>query len=234
MNEELEVGNGNGAGGATNSPVSPDKPIDGAPDQSQVLQKLQKDLELTRRELQGLQGRQDKETTEVQKFMGEVKKRMANGMSLEQAEQSITAEQQAAQKDDLLFKIARKVGVLDESPSNTTGNSVPVANDKASTLQQYNLDANDPDVAEAIRGKDGSDLKLAVLEVALKRATKPVADVSAAPTIQGRPTPPAGVDALTAEYQKEMIAARGNRTAIVETRQKYKKLGVPVDSVVFQ
>lgn len=235
MNEQLEVGNGNGAGGATNSGVSPEKPIDGAPDQSQVLLKIQKDLELTRSELKGLQGRQDKETNEVQKFMGEVKKRMASGMSLEQAEQSITAEQTAAQKDDLLFKIARKVGVLDESPSNTAGNGSPVASDKASTLSMYNLDANDADVAEAIRGKsDPMELKLAALEVAYKRATKPVADVSASPSVQGRPTPPASVDALTADYQKEMIAARGNRTAIVETRQKYKKLGVPVDSVVFQ
>lgn len=234
MNEQLEVVEGAGAGN-TNSPVSPAKTIEGAPDQSQVLLKLQKDLELTRSELKGLQGRQDKETSEVQRFMGEVKKRMSQGMSLEQAEQSITAEQQAAQKDDLLFKIARKVGVLDESPSTPAGNGQPMANDKASTLQQYGLDANDADVAEAIRGKsDPLEIKLAALEVAYKRATKPVADVSASPAVQGRPSPPASVDALTAEYQKEMIAARGNRTAIVETRQKYKKLGVPVDSVVFQ
>ncbi len=235
MSEELEVGNGNGADGATNSNVSPAKPIDGAPDQAQVLLKIQKELEQTRNELRGLQGRQDKETSEVQRFMGEVKKRMANGMSLEQAEQSITAEQQAAQKDDLLFKIARKVGVLDESPSTPAGNGQPMAVDRASTLQQYGLDANDPDVAEAIRGKTNPlELELAAAKVALKREKKPVADVSASPSIPARPAPPAGVEQLTSEYQKEMIAARGNRTAIVELRQKYKKLGVPVDSVVFQ
>ena len=75
--------------------------------------------------------------------------------------------------------------MLDESPSNTTGNSAPVASGKASALQQYNLDANDPDVAEAILGKDGSEFKLAALEVAYKRMTKPQPDISASPTIQG-------------------------------------------------
>jgi len=187
MNEELEVGNGNGADGATNSNVSPAKPIDGAPDQSQVLLKIQKDLELTRSELKGLQGRQDKETSEVQRFMGEVKKRMASGMSLDEAEQSITAEKKASEKDELLFKIARKVGVLDEPPSPPAGNGQPMAKDVASTLQQYDLNANDPDVAEAIRGKtDPLELKLAALEVAYKRSTKPTPDVSASTSVQQR------------------------------------------------
>jgi len=221
MSEELEVGNGNGADGATNSNVSPAKPIDGAPDQSQVLLKIQKDLELTRSELKGLQGRQDKETSEIQRFMGEVKKRMANGMSLEQAEQSITAEQQAAQKDDLLFKIARKVGVLDESPSNTTGNSVPVANDKASTLQQYGLDANDADVAEAIRGKsDPLEIKLAALEVAYKRATKPSPDASASTAVQGRPAPKSDTGAMIARLQELQKFPTQNKQEIATLKKQ--------------
>jgi hypothetical protein len=166
--------------------------------------------------------------------MSEVKKRMASGMSLEQAEKSITAEQQAAQKDELLFKIAEKVGVLGEPSQNTAGNGGNVTIDRASTLQQYGLNANDPDVAEAIRGKsDPLELKLAALEVAYKRATKPVADASASPAVNARPAPPANVESLTADYQKEMIAARGNKTAIIATREKYKKLGVPIESVVF-
>lgn len=233
MSEELEVVEGQGAGGATNSPVSPAKTIDGAPNQSQELLEIRKQLELTRRELQGLQGRQDKEQNEVQRFMSEVKKRMASGMSLEDAEKSITAEQKASEKDELLFKIARKVGVLDEPSQNIAGNGVNVTIDRASTLQQYGLDANDSDVAEAIRGKSDLELKLAALEVAYKRATKPVADASASPAVNARPAPPANVESLTADYQKEMIAARGNKTAIIATREKYKKLGVPIESVVF-
>ncbi len=229
MSEELEVGNGNGADGATNSNVSPAKPIESVPDQSQVLLKIQNELEQTRSELRGLQGRQDKETSEVQRFMGEVKKRMANGMSLEQAEQSITAEQQAAQKDDLLFKIARKVGVLDESPSTPAGNGQPMANDVASTLQQYNLDANDPDVAEAIRGKKDAELRLAALEVAYKRATKPAPDVSAAPSLNGRPPARETIESLRKDYEREVAAAgRGNIMKISQIQSDYRKKGLPV------
>lgn len=221
MNEELEVGKGDGAGENTNSNVSPKNPIESQPDQSQVLLKLQKDLELTRSELKGLQGRQDKETNEVQKFMGEVKKRMASGMSLEQAEQSITAEQQAAQKDDLLFKIARKVGVLDELPSNTAGNGSPVANDTASTLQQYNLDANDADVAEAIRGKsDPVELKLAALEVAYKRLTKPTPDASASTAVQSRPAPKSDTGALIARLQELQKFPTQNKQEIAAIKKQ--------------
>ena len=63
MSEELEVGNGNGAGGNTNSNVSPKNPIDSTPDQSQERLNIEKEIGLLRSELRGLQGRQDKEAT---------------------------------------------------------------------------------------------------------------------------------------------------------------------------
>lgn len=221
MSEELEVVNGNGAGGATNSPVSPKETIDGALNQSQVLLDIQKQLEQTRNELRGLQGRQDKETNEVQRFMGEVKKRMADGMSLDEAEKSITAEQQAAQKDDLLFKIARKVGVLDESPSTPAGNGSPMAVDAASTLQQYGLNANDPDVAQAIQGKSDLELKLATLEVAYKRATKPTPDVSASPAVQqGRPTPQSNTGVLIDRLQQLQKFPTQNKSEIAAIKKQ--------------
>jgi len=221
MSEELEVVEGQGAGGATNSPVSPAKTIDGAPDQSQGRLNIEKEIGLLRSELRGLQGRQDKEATEVQKFMGEVKKRMANGMSLDEAEQSITAEQQAAQKDDLLFKIARKVGVLDEPPSTPAGNGQPMASDAASTLQQYGLNANDPDVAEAIRGKsDPLEIKLAALEVAYKRATKPSPDASASTAVQGRPAPKSDTGAMIARLQELQKFPTQNKQEIATLKKQ--------------
>ncbi len=221
MNEESDVVEGQGAGGATNSPVSPAKTIEGAPDQSQVLQKLQKDLELTRRELQGLQGRQDKETNEVQRAMGELKKRLDSGMSFDEAQKSIAADNEVAAEKAMIRRIAQKLDVLDESPSNTTGNSVPVANDKASTLQQYNLDANDPDVAEAIRGKnDPTEVRLAALEVALKRATKPTPDASASPAVQGRPSPQSDTGAMISRLQQLQKFPTQNRQEIATLKKQ--------------
>ena len=59
MNEESDVVEGQGAGGATNAPVSPAKTIEGAPDQSQGRLNIEKELGLLRCELRDLQGRQD-------------------------------------------------------------------------------------------------------------------------------------------------------------------------------
>lgn len=221
MSEELEVVNGNGANGATNSNVSPAKTIDGAPDQSQVLLNIQKQLEQTRSELRGLQGRQDKETNDVQRAMGELKKRLDSGMSFDEAQKSIAADNEVAAEKALIRKIAEKVGVLDESPSTPAGNGQPMANDKASTLQQYGLDANDADVAEAIRGKsDPLEIKLAALEVAYKRATKPSPDASASTAVQGRPAPKSDTGAMIARLQELQKFPTQNKQEIATLKKQ--------------
>ena len=220
----------------TNSQVSAKQPIEGAPQQSQELLEIKKALELTRSELKGLQSRQDKETNEVQRFMGEVKKRMAKGMSLEEAEQAVVADEQAAKKDDLLFKIAQKVGVLDSPSDKPAGNGQTPTFDVASTLSKYELEANDPEVIERIlRGnfKTPEDAELAALRLAYQRAKPNQPSPSAAPTQVGKPIAPAGLDELTKQYQKDMLAARGNRTKLSDLREEYKKKGVDVYNVDF-
>jgi hypothetical protein len=44
---------------------------------------------------------------------------------------------------------------------------------------------------------------------------------------------PANANELMGEYKSKMLAARGNKTLGKEIREKYKKLGVPVETVVF-
>jgi len=219
-----------GAEGTTTPPVS--KSIDGAPQQSQELLEIKKALELTRSELKGLQSRQDKEQNEVQRFMGEVKKRMAKGMSLEEAEQAVAADSQAAAEKDLLHKIAQKVGVLD-SPSTPApaGNGQGQTVDVASTLSLYGLNENDPDVAAALASE--RDTEKAALKVALKRAKQPQADASASTSVQGKPPNPSTVEELTKQYQKDMLGNRGNKSALIAIKEKARKDGVPVDSIVF-
>ena len=197
MDETQDVGIG--AEGTTTPPVS--KPIESAPQQSQELLEIKKALELTRSELKGLQSRQDKEQNEVQRFMGEVKKRMAKGMSLEEAEQAVTAENQAAQKDELLYKIAQKVGVLD-SPSTPApaGNGQGQTVDVASTLSKYGLNENDPDVAAELASE--RDVEKAALRVALKRSKQPTPDASASSSVTGNAPPVSNDGELVAELQK--------------------------------
>lgn len=226
MDDTQDVGTG--AEGTTTPPVS--KPIEGAPQQSQELLEIKKALELTRSELKGLQSRQDKEQNEVQRFMGEVKKRMAKGMSLEEAEQAVTAENNAAQKDELLYKIAQKVGVLD-SPSTPApaGNGQGQTVDVASTLSQYGLNENDPDVAAALMSE--KDVEKAALRVAFKRAKQPPPDASASASVQGKPPSPASNEQLQAEYIQKIRAARGQRREIKALQEEYSKKGVDIYTV---
>ena len=222
-----------GAGG-NQPPVSQadGNSIAGAPSSSQEFLELKKVLELTRSELKGLQGRQDKDKTEVQRFMEDVKAQMAKGKTLEQAEQAVHESREAKSKDDLLYKIAQKVGVLDGSPQNVAGNGSNVANETAAVFQEYNVNPNDPEAISLLE-LSGVELVKAVSKLAIKRASTKPADSSEAPALTGKPTPPTNLEDLKQDYLKQMMANRGNPTAIRETKEKFKKLGVPVDAAVF-
>src|SRR5688572_33147927 len=119
--------------GNDQSPVSQSKgkSIDGTPLSSQELLEIRRELELTRKELKGLQSRTDKDKNETQRFMDEIKTHVAKGKTLDEAEKIVYADREAKQKDDLLIKIAQKVGVLDNSPQDIAGNNSNAADEVA-------------------------------------------------------------------------------------------------------
>jgi len=125
-----------------------------------------------------------------------------------------------------------KSGVL---PTSTTpGSGVPSGGKVAEVVKEFGLDENDTEVIDIYRRfNDPSDQEKAVLRLAASRARKENPSVSASPTIQGRPNAPAGIEQLTKEYQKNMIAAAGNKAKVKELKDAARKAGVPVDSIVF-
>jgi hypothetical protein len=240
MSEPSNVENPDVEGaGANQPPVSPQKEnsIAGAPQSSQEFLELKKRLDLTERELKGLQSRQDKSTNEVQRFMEDVKAHVAKGKSLDEAEQLVHADRKAAEKDDLLYQIAQKVGVLGGSPQNVAGNNSNAADEAARVLQEYDIPLNDPQAIPLLELK-GVELVKAVGKLAVQRAkSQTPPDSSEAGSIKGGPpTPKPGVEKLTEQYQKDMQAApRGpkgdaERKAI---KERARKDGVPVDSIGF-
>jgi hypothetical protein len=235
MTEATNVDNTNLEGAGENqSSVSQEqaKSIAGAPSTSQEFLELKKALELTRSELKGLQGRQDKDKTEVQRFMEDVKAQMAKGKTLEQAEQAVHESREAKSKDDLLYKIAQKVGVLDGSPQNAAGNGSNAADETAKVFEEYNVDPNDPE-ATPLLALQGVELIKAVSKLALKRAKPSATDSSEASALRTEPAPPASVEAATQKYKEDMLKARGNRALLADIKAKARKGGVPVDSVDF-
>ena len=215
-----------GAGG-NQLPVSP-KPIEEAPKSSQELLSLQKSLELLTKEVKGLQSRQDKSTNEVQRFMDEVRAKVANGMTLEDAEKSVHADRKAAEEKELLYKIAAKVGV-DAPSAQAAGNGPSVTDETAKAIEALKLDPNDPEVAIALR-EGGGVLRLA--EIAVKNANKPTPSPTGAPALGSAPAP-----TMTNERIEQLAAERNalykepskNRAKIKAIEKQLTEAGVPID-----
>ena len=219
--------------GENQSPVSPEqgKSIDGKPQSSQEFLQLKQGYDRLEKELKGLQSRQDKSTNEVQRFMEDVKGQMAKGLSLDEAEQAVHANRKAAQKDDLLNQIAAKLGI-GNSPQTVTGTSPNAADEAQSVFSEYSVDPNDPEAIPLLELR-GTDLVKAVSKLAIKRAKQSTPDSSEAPSLSSGAPKPAGIEGLTNQYQKDMLAARGKPSLLKDIKEKARKAGVPVDSIAF-
>ena len=224
-NPNLEGAEGN------QPPVSPEqgKSIDGKQQGSQEFLELKQGYARLEKELKGLQSRQDKSTNEVQRFMEDVKGQMAKGLSLDEAEQAVHANRKAAEKDELLYQIATKLGI-GNSPQSVTGNNQKAADEAASVFQEYNVDPNDPEAIPLLELR-GTDLVKAVSKLAIKRAKQSTPDSSEATAITGNPPQPAGVEKLTADYVKDMRSARGKPAELRAIKDKYLKQGVKVHEI---
>ena len=194
-----------------------EKPIAGAPQSSQELSELNRKLVLLESELRGLQSRTDKNKDEVERFMEDVKARMASGASLEEAEKAVKQERKAAEKDDLLYKIAQKVGVLGNSSQGNATDEV------AQVLERYGVSKNDP-VASRFYDLKGDGLRIAVADYALEKAKIKPPDSSEAASLQGAPASQKG---LMEEYQKEVKGLRGN--AVIEKKMEFRKRGLDIN-----
>jgi len=220
-----------GAGENTNSPVSlgNGQPIAGAPQGSQDVLELKKSIELLGKELKGLQSRQDKGQNEVQSFMADVKKQMASGKSLEEAEAAVNASREAQAKDDLILKMARKLGVLDEvSQTPAAGNGGAVTNDAAkAVIAELKLDANSVDVISILgKGYDADKQELELRRLATRPQPQPSPAESA--SLQSRPAPSGMTEAdRTAIAQKIARLSkenpRGNLPEIEKLREQLQK-----------
>ena len=181
-------------------------------------------------EVRGVQGRQDQDRKALREFLGEYQKQKAKGLSDSEAENAAVTsikERTEAQTDkELLRKIAEKV----LGPS-FAGNEPPI---HANIVQQYSLDANDPDViANVLSQTDPKDAEIAAARLVNRRKAQPGMSASAASTIASTPAPPANVDSLTKQYQEKVLAARGNKSLIKGLKAEYAQKGVPVDQVNF-
>lgn len=203
--------------------VSSPTSIENAPKASQEFLNFEKRLALTEKELKGLQSRQDKSQNEVQKFMGEIRKRMDDGMSLDEAEKAVNADIESAKRDDLLYRIARKSGVLDEPLQPAAGNGEVVTVNTAKIFEGKGLDLKDPRVVLEMSKTYKSDMEaeLAAYKVrdALASTPNPTAAQSAALVGNVQNQKP-DIAALTGEQQELMKNPTRNYARLAEIRKE--------------
>lgn len=232
MSDNPEVGNEQPEGAQSTPSSGP--PADG---QVAISSKDFAELQKTVQSLTGKVGTllQDQKGTstavkEHSKVLAEYRDLIAKGLTPEAAEaamgqnleqQSVTA--QLAEMRETLNFLAVKAGIAVTNP------------DIAALVTRLQLDPNSPEVARVLaEGKQGDALRADLAELALQKAGRPAPTAAAAPAAPAGSPPPAPTQAgLLEQYTKEMQAARGNAPLLKQTKEKFRKLGLPVDSVVF-
>ena len=130
----------------------------------------------------------------------------------------------------------------------TSKTDVPVSTSINDTIAEAkeilgvaNIGTDDPEIVALWKSKQYPDtikghaeLLRDVTKIAVARAKSPSPTSAQAAAQPGRVMPSPTQEGLLNEYTKDMLANRGNRTAILAVKEKYRKMGLDVDRVAFK
>ena len=172
------------------------------------------------------------EVEELRKSFSEVQSLMKKGLSEDEAFETLESRKAESEFQRAIVEVR---DLLKGGKSlSTQASGAQIEPSVAKVINEYNLDANDPEViASVLTQTDPKDAEIAAARLMNRRQSQPSASASAASTIVSTPSAPANVDSLTIQYQKEMSAAQGNPSLARALKAEYAKRGVPVDAVVF-
>ncbi len=198
---------------------------------------LESELNILKKELKGLQGRQDKEKSAFQEFLAEYKSQKKRGLGDEEAEEaasSVLKEREEAENQKLLLKqIAQKLG-LDPASSNIAGNNMKRATGYEKVIEKLQLDINDPIVTKLMReNTDITDFALEASKYVRQQNNAPQLTEAQKPASTASRQIPSDVNQLAKEYVQKVLANRGNKAVIEALKREYTEKGVPVGSVNF-
>jgi hypothetical protein len=175
-----------------------------------------------------IQSVKDKALAEIRKdkslkdFLAEYQSLKASGMTDKEIEQE-------ARLREIEARFSAPV------PQSANGMVVvqPQVDPVSALLPVLGLEANDPEVTSLMAGNGQIEEKLSTLATlaARKRQTQPNPALVAQPA--GGGTSQASQAQLEAQYKKEVLANRGNKTAIRDLQRKYQEQGLDVYAVNF-
>lgn len=231
--ETLESNSGSGNAGSPNPSASPAG--NGSSTSTFDPQKMPEQLEsyVSKAIEKALQSTKDKRISGIEKTLDDFKPVM------EQVKALLTPEQlrefNQIQRDAEFEDLKRRVYGNTSTSTPAIGNQESAAVDVAKVFGERGLDLKDPQVALVANMKYASpqEAELAAYKLRDRLAATPTHNPAQDVSIVGKSTPPQNVDALTKQYQTDMIAARGKPDAIRQIKEQAMKNGVPVDSVTF-
>jgi len=172
-----------------------------------------------------------KDNTELRESLSALQSLMKKGLSEDEAFEELDN-----RKGDSEFRSA----VIELRNALTGGKPLPAqaseAVDMASVITQYGLSYSDPIVVAELQGKSFTNLtdaKAAILDVKAKKEGLPNPTQAQVPSQPATPAGAPDVKTLTEKYRQETLAARGKKEVAKAIKDKYRKMGVPVDGVTF-
>jgi len=168
------------------------------------------------------------EVTELKRKIAEIEKLKKSGLDEDGAIEELSFRDDIRTLKDQLSK-------LGTAQTQTAGNGEGLAVDVAKVFGERGLDLKDPQVALVANMKYASpqEAELAAYKLRDRLASTPTHNPAQDVSIVGKQTSPQTVDALTKQYQSDMIANRGKPDALRKVKEQAVKNGVPVDSVSF-
>ena len=189
---------------------------------------LQKRIDELEKLYNGIKKSEDKINDRVEKRVSELTSQIGRIVDLAKAGKSESEIEERLLLDQILQERKGRQASSTESEGTEKGGQGRV--DVQEIAKQLNLDMNDKDIAGAV---DSGNL-VNVMKVAMSKATAPSASVEDnAPLLGGGGSREKSVEAQLADYKKEMLAARGNKSLGKGIMEKYRKMGVPIERVIF-
>jgi hypothetical protein len=202
-----------------------------------AVKKLESELDSVKKELRGLQGRQDKSTSAFQTFLDEYEAQKAKGLNnadaAQAAESTLNRREKAEKQEKLLEQIAQKLG-LDSSSPLVSGSTKGIATDYEKVIKAHGLDANDSEIISMMRESESAlDFSIKASQLAQRKQSAPTPNSAQSPSKVFEPQPPQSNIELIGEYRKTMMANRGRTSDLQRIKAEYAQKGVPVDDVIF-
>ena len=222
-------GTATGANGSASGNQSDKQPSFDAAKLQQTLDALNSNVTTLQARVDGLQGKKDKQISGLEGKIAEYETLVEKLGSKEGALQQLALQDQLAQMSDTLNEL--KGSASTPTPGNGQGGAV----NATQAFAEMELDFKDPRVQTALTksysNQDEAELAAFKLRKQLQSAPAPTPAQGA--SLQGKPPVAENVEAMTAKYKTDMLAARGKESQLTKIREQAIKDGVPVWTIDF-